>query len=55
MQDVMPVAEYVAQNQILFNAQPEIYGSFPEKLAEILVRYESAKTLPRKTGPWLAI
>ena len=35
MQDLLPTLEYVAQNQAAFDADLEIYGSFPEKLARI--------------------
>ncbi len=35
MEKLMPVAEYVASNQSLFQADVGIYGSFPEQLAEI--------------------
>ena len=35
MDEILPAAEYVAANQVLFDADVAIYGSFAEKLAEI--------------------
>jgi hypothetical protein len=40
MKELMPVAEYVATNQVFFGATVDIYGSFPELLAQIRAAYE---------------
>jgi hypothetical protein len=44
MVELMPVGEYVASNQELFEASIGIYGSFPERLEEIKSLY--AKLFP---------
>ena len=35
MEDMLPAVEYVASNQMLFDADIDIYGDFIEKLSEI--------------------
>lgn len=42
MSEIMPVAEFVAENQSLIDASINIYGLFPEKLQEIKQEYEKA-------------
>ena len=44
MEELMPVVEHVAANQNLFDADPEIYGSFPDKLVEIKRLYADARS-----------
>jgi hypothetical protein len=45
----MPVVEFVATNQALFQADIEIYGSFLELLAEIKTLYAKAAKTPFHT------
>jgi hypothetical protein len=49
MEELMPVAEYIACNQELFQADVNIYGSFPEHLAEIKALYLKAQISPNET------
>jgi hypothetical protein len=43
MERLLPTVRFVAANQERFEASPEIYGSFPEKLHEIERLYEIKK------------
>lgn len=43
MNELMPVAEYVALHQDLYRASEEIYGSFPDVLNEIKQLYRAAR------------
>ena len=43
MPDLLPAAEYVANNQVKFEAEEDIYGSFLEKLAQIRELYSAHK------------
>jgi len=40
--ELLPAIEFVARNQMLIDADEKIYGSFPDKLAEIQGRLRSA-------------
>jgi hypothetical protein len=43
MEDMMPAIEYVVSNQILFDADIDIYGDFTEKLTELKRLLERGK------------
>lgn len=45
MHELLPAAEYVAQNQVKFDADIEIYGNFLDKLTKIKVLCERHQTL----------
>lgn len=42
LSEIMPTVEYVAKNQVLFDADMDIYGDFTDKLAEIKQRVSEA-------------
>lgn len=44
LSEIMPTVEYVAKNQVLFDADVEIYGDFNEKLSEIKQMMNKAKS-----------
>jgi len=53
LSEIMPTVEYVAKNQVLFDADIDIYGDFSEILAEIKHRVNEARSSCEdiETGP----
>lgn len=42
MGELMPAAEFVASHQMEYDAEPEFFGSFPDKLDEIKLLYQQS-------------